>query len=77
MRSKGSVNTERWETAAASDRVNNFLAIEKNYVCSSDWTSYFLFIKKKKKNARSSDCWRLPTFEKITNGFSVSVSQYV
>ena len=49
MRSKGSVNTERWETAAASDRVNNFLAIEKNYVCSSDWTSYFLFIKKKKK----------------------------
>ena len=71
MRSKGSVNTERWETAAASDRVNNFLAIEKNYV----WTSYFLFIKK--KNARSSDCWRLPTFEKITNGFSVSVSQYV
>ena len=48
MRSKGSVNTERWETAAASDRVNNFLAIEKNYVCSSDWTSYFLFIKKKK-----------------------------
>ena len=74
MRSKGSVNTERWETATASDRVSNFLAIEKNYFCSSDWTSYFLF---KKKNARSSDCWRLPTFEKITNGFSVSVSQYV
>ena len=75
MRSKGSVNTERWETAAASDRANNFLTIEKNYVCSSDWTSYFLFTEKKK--ARSSDCWRLPTFEKITNGFSVSVSQYV
>ena len=49
MRSKGSVNTERWETAAASDRANNFLTIEKNYVCSSDWTSYFLFTEKKKR----------------------------
>ena len=75
MRSKGSVNTERWETAAASDKVNNFLTSEKNYVCSSDWTSYFLSTEK--NIARSSDCWRLPTFEKITNGFSVSVSQYV